>query len=250
MTLVSLDDINNSEIVFYKVKGKTRKEILKSMEKNTPVVKKFFGQTVRTWNYKCNNLTYSNKVTMPKWDDKNASDEVKEYWEKFYNALILHEQGHVDITINEFNKAIDLAKNKSCKEAESIFKKSISEIERLQTEYDKETDHGINQGAVFGYTDASDYYHAISFSQNTGKFGYAKNYDSREEAEKLATRYCESNDCIIAAWSKNACVSLATSPRNSYGGAWGISAKDSEKKAIELCSNYDKECRIIKTICK
>ncbi|MDX1957453.1 MAG: DUF4189 domain-containing protein [Leptospiraceae bacterium] len=249
-SLLSLDEIKNCEFVTYKVTGKTRKEILESMEANTPVVKNFFGQTERTWSYKCNDLTFTCKVTMPEWEDEGLDDKLTEYWEKFYNSLILHEQGHVNITYNEFTRAKQIAKNKSCKEAEKVYSRAVKRINRMQLEHDRITDHGVKQGAVFSGSDSSDLFFAISYSPSTGAYGYAKNYSTKEEAETSAKGYCKETDCIIVAWAKNACVSLATSPKRAYGGAWGTSQKIAEKKALKLCSKYDNECRIATSVCK
>jgi len=208
----------------------------------------YFGSTERTWSYKCSELNFSCRLTMPQWEDDGSSPELTEYWENFYNALILHEQGHVDITHREFTKAKRLAKNKSCKQAEKIYKHTEKLIDRLQKEHDRKTNHGITQGAVFSGSDTN-LFQSISFSPSTGSYGFAKNYQNRQEAESAANSYCGQEDCLIVAWAQNACVSIATSPSNAYGGSWDTKPKQAEKKAKALCQKYDSDCKVMKTIC-
>jgi serine/threonine-protein kinase len=50
-------------------------------------------------------------------------------------------------------------------------------------------------------------------------------------------------------WFKNACGALAKSPRGSYGASWGNNRTLAEDSALQVCSQYDRECQVLRWVC-
>jgi predicted secreted Zn-dependent protease len=95
--------------------------------------------------------------TLPKWENSNsAAVNLKQRWKPYYNALIAHENGHKDFGINaakEVEKRLSVLSAKNCSslksKANSLGKKIIDKYVTLEKEYDKNTNHGMKDGAVF-----------------------------------------------------------------------------------------------------
>src|ERR1041384_487030 len=72
---------------------------------------------------------------------------------------------------------------------------------------------------------AQDFYGAVAFSQSTGDSGWTKNYNTQQEAESEAIRYCRqnngANDCKVYSYV-NACFALAVGGDNGFGTDWGV----------------------------
>ena len=82
---------------------------------------------------------------------------VVERWEAYYAALFDHEQGHKDLgaqaAMQIENDILRLGPRTTCAELESdanaIAKKVVEAYSRIEKEYDRSTNHGLNTGAVF-----------------------------------------------------------------------------------------------------
>lgn len=96
-------------------------------------------------------------------------------------------------------------------------------------------------------------YGAIAYSPSSDVYGTSWNYSSRQQAEARAFRECQSrsvnNDCTVVTWFRNACGALATTPNNAYGGNWGNSLIAAERNALEMCSQYGKNCTVLTSLC-
>lgn len=96
-------------------------------------------------------------------------------------------------------------------------------------------------------------YGAIAYSSSSDVFGRSWNYSSREQAELRALRECQSrsagNDCTVVTWFRDACGALATTPNNEYGGDWGDTIIVAERNALQICSQYGKDCTILTAVC-
>lgn len=244
------DEIKNCKIKYYDVYGTSNSQILKSIKDNSKLVNKngFFGYTNFTWKSKCQEINIDCTVTLPRWNDASKSSaEVVETWENFYNALVLHEQGHIDIMSKHFDKAKEEVANLSCKEALDIFNKANTNISYENKKYDKETEHGKTQGAYF--SGSNNNFQAIAFSSKSGAFGFSFNQKNQEQAEELAISYCKQKDCKIVIWSKDACSSLAVGKNNAYGTSWNTNQTESEKKALDNCKKFGKNCKIRTSAC-
>jgi len=96
--------------------------------------------------------------TMPKWVNyQKGPVSLRKRWDKYYNALDTHEQGHGKhgvMALKEIERSLPKIENgKSCQELEQAFKEEVDDIigkyNRIDVKYDEETQHGFTQGAIF-----------------------------------------------------------------------------------------------------
>ena len=96
--------------------------------------------------------------TLPKLNKTSSIPEsVIEHWGKYYSALFEHEQGHKDLgmkaAIETENQISDMSPRSNCEQLEldanEIGKNVIDKYSRIEKEYDRSTNHGLNTGAVF-----------------------------------------------------------------------------------------------------
>ena len=98
------------------------------------------------------------KTTLPAWEDRaQASAELTWRWDKLFAALSKHEAGHRQIALDYAEKLRrdlgGLRPAASCEAAQAaaneLFSRRVSELNRAQSDYDRETRHGILQGTAF-----------------------------------------------------------------------------------------------------
>lgn len=179
LTLISISITEAKPLVtvtinYYTITGKTIDEIAYSLNTQTPVIyqgKKYHANTAWnvSWHFywqesnnSCQitsvNTAVNVKFTMPKLVTYSSlNTAVKNKWDKYYFALINHENGHKNFGIqaaNKIEKAIlEMDKRNTCSELEKtannlgyqIIKQYILEEQK----YDQITNHGVTQGAVF-----------------------------------------------------------------------------------------------------
>ena len=101
--------------------------------------------------------TVNVKFTLPKWKNRGDSNGMlRNKWDKYYMALINHENGHKKFGIGaaeEIESQLIKLSSKSCKtlekKANALGKNIIDKYASLEKEYDEETNHGMNNGAIF-----------------------------------------------------------------------------------------------------
>ena len=95
--------------------------------------------------------------TLPRWvDHDRAPAELRKKWERYYAALIEHEHGHREFGVKAA-KAIELSMSgmgrDSCsalqRDANNQANKILAKYVALEKQYDIDTRHGMNNGAVF-----------------------------------------------------------------------------------------------------
>ncbi len=98
------------------------------------------------------------KFTLPKlMPESVANEDAKQRWDSYYSALIAHENGHRDLAIEaaaEIERALlDMEGRDNCKrlekDANSLAHHIVDDYSARQKHYDKQTNHGMNDGAVF-----------------------------------------------------------------------------------------------------
>lgn len=98
------------------------------------------------------------KFTLPKLAKNTQADsDAKRRWNNYYRALIAHENGHRDFGIEaatEIETALlSMGQRSNCKtletEANELAHSIISEYGERNKQYDVDTRHGMNDGAVF-----------------------------------------------------------------------------------------------------
>ena len=96
--------------------------------------------------------------TLPRLKQASSMPEsLVTRWEKYYAALLEHEQGHKDLGIkaaNEIEQRISgMGPRANCsqleQDANAIGKSVIDKYSRIEKKYDRSTKHGLNTGAVF-----------------------------------------------------------------------------------------------------
>ena len=86
-----------------------------------------------------------------------APDELLGRWEAYYAALFDHEQGHKELGAKAAMQIDDEIRNMGSRttcaqlerDANAIGKKVIEEYSRIEKEYDRSTNHGLNSGVAF-----------------------------------------------------------------------------------------------------
>lgn len=91
------------------------------------------------------------------------------------------------------------------------------------------------EGFGVGAALAGDKYGAVATGAD-GAYGYAYNYNSKEEAVDAALAQCGSS-CTAKVWFANACGAIAKGG-NAVGWAWNASETEAKRNAVDSCSSY------------
>ena len=159
---------------YYTVSGTTAAEIRASLTSNSPVTYKGRKHDARTdwqvsWNYYWNetpreckltsiNTSLEVSYTLPRLTTHAKLEEpLKSRWNNYYDALLKHEEGHQNFgikSVREIEATLHaLGPRKDCdtlqKDANSAGHRILKKYAKLEKAYDKETNHGIKNGAVF-----------------------------------------------------------------------------------------------------
>ncbi len=103
-------------------------------------------------------VTLDVKFILPQWQpSRHVSDEVETLWDDYYTALVEHEDQHKDIAVEmaeEIENALyELEGESSCKRLKKVANATANDIldeyKEAQKQFDVDTDHGMNEGAVF-----------------------------------------------------------------------------------------------------
>ena len=160
--------------VYYMVAGETAEDIWTDVLAKTPVYQNGKRYAAHTkWNVswqfwwldkgnscEITRVTTGLEVTytLPRLKQTSSiPDSVVAHWDKYYVALFKHELGHKDVgskaAIEIENKIYNMAPRNSCEQLESdaneIGKSVIAKYSRIDKDYDRTTNHGLNTGAVF-----------------------------------------------------------------------------------------------------
>ena len=96
--------------------------------------------------------------TLPRLARNSSTPEsVVRRWDQYYAALFSHEQGHKDIGVKAAQdvkaEITAMGPRQTCKQLETdannIGKEVIDRYSRVEKNYDRTTNHGLNTGAVF-----------------------------------------------------------------------------------------------------
>lgn len=78
-----------------------------------------------------------------------VSRELSQQWNRYMANLRLHEAGHVEIAKTRFADVLAAVQSPDCAGINNAIKRIIGEVQQAGAEYDRQTKHGITQGAVF-----------------------------------------------------------------------------------------------------
>ncbi|MFW2570237.1 DUF922 domain-containing Zn-dependent protease [Legionella sp. 29fVS95] len=168
----SINEVKN----YYQISGNTEQTLREQMGELGPVIKglHYDAQTIWyvTWNYNWHynhpsqnpcyvkNVTVSVNVTsiLPAWSNQNSSTPyLQNKWNTYLNNLSKHEEGHGN---NGKRAAMEIEQallntpampncNALKAELNMKAKEIISKHNTWDTQYDMDTNHGKNQGAIF-----------------------------------------------------------------------------------------------------
>ncbi|MBI5305946.1 MAG: DUF922 domain-containing protein [Chloroflexi bacterium] len=104
------------------------------------------------------NVSVTITMTLPALATRQGiASDLLTRWDTFIANTITHEKGHVTRALNgsrEYQRALgNLATQSTCltmrPTLDNLFKQNLDAIDRVNVQYDVETDHGATQGAVF-----------------------------------------------------------------------------------------------------
>ena len=153
-------------VTYYAVTGRDYRSLMNSMNVNGP--KGFHG--LASWKIRkelatakakdgCHistvHLTVTGEILMPRWEDKStASADLQQRWARYYDALKLHEDGHIqngrELALLVRERLMSLG-TLPCERlpgiAEGEYQRVYSNLKSRDKEYDDRTNHGATQGA-------------------------------------------------------------------------------------------------------
>lgn len=159
----------NEEVKYYSISGSNTQELKSAMKQLGPVDKEDKHWNGYTdwhvdWSYSyvttdqgCTTGPVKTKVDitmrLPQWD--NPTENLRNEWQRYSNALRGHENGHKDIAIQAAqhiaSELANLPPSSSCEELEKVAdaegNKMLDETRDQQKDYDATTNHGATQGA-------------------------------------------------------------------------------------------------------
>jgi hypothetical protein len=98
-------------------------------------------------------VTVNLAVTMPEWPGRtNASEAARVEWDRFYQSLDEHEQGHVDLTRQTLSGLAESLVGKTEAEAKAAVEEAEKKLNEAYEAYDVDTDHGRKRGTIIDDT--------------------------------------------------------------------------------------------------
>jgi len=157
--------IPNAEVIYYDISGSTESELRAQLDALSPVgYDNYKGDATTNWYIGWNwpgygtsdcdltqtEVTYSVKVTMPRWKSPaDADPQLVNKWNNYVQALALHETGHVNFVVQNYQSVKTAIQNATCDTAEAAAQAALEPIRQMDIDYDAETGHGATQGARF-----------------------------------------------------------------------------------------------------
>lgn len=97
------------------------------------------------------------RMTLPEWKDRAAAKaQLQTRWDRYYRALLAHEEGHAQFGIKAAHDIQALLTSLSAADCDSLNRlandKAMAVIRRYagqERAYDHDTNHGMNEGAIF-----------------------------------------------------------------------------------------------------
>lgn len=161
------------DTIYYSVYGTTAHALRQDMNAKNPInesgnkhdaytswtVKWHFNWYIQDKQCHIKNVTTQVDValTLPKWESRSHSNTILIHqWDRYYQALTTHENGHKEFGINaaaEIKNKLSFLSSRTCqtleKEANTLGREIINKYIDIEKEYDRKTNHGINNGAAF-----------------------------------------------------------------------------------------------------
>jgi predicted secreted Zn-dependent protease len=175
ITALFASPIISEQTVYYKVVGENRSDLRKQLNELGPITKNERYDAQVTWSisWTYNWSAPANKksckidevhviatiqMTLPQWEDELLFDiDLQSQWDDYLKNLITHEQGHVENgkkAAQEVEEVLlQVPEQYNCdllnSEIDRVANKIINTHNDWDVTYDKDTQHGKTQGAVF-----------------------------------------------------------------------------------------------------
>lgn len=158
---------------YYEVGGSSADELRAAIARRGPrdhTGKRGVGMTSweARWSYQlketasgCVRTAFEMKVTLvialPKWKNRYDATALADRWNIYLAALEAHERGHLEIALREaqeiYAQLSRITSAGTCAQLEesidSTGKALIDDLNRVQVDYDRRTNHGATQGVRF-----------------------------------------------------------------------------------------------------
>jgi len=163
---------------YYGVSGSSIREIRQSIRHNRPArvdrdaltecnVRTRFSVSPFQGEYRCAGFTatVTIRMTLPRWTaPEGAPDSVREAWERYSTALIQHEVGHAQFALSqatELHRRVKELGTSSDPDSLSVRVQAMvqqtgQEFREREREYDRLTNHGIEQGVTLALTESGE----------------------------------------------------------------------------------------------
>jgi len=139
--------IQNAKVAHYSISGSTAEELRDEMKRKGPRGWHAYTDWNLSWN--CRKVTVTCTVTLPSWNPEKQEPELQRKFRTYWNNLARHEQGHVDIVYRMVETNRQRVRAMDCLAASLAWAETLRNISRESEEYDRKTNHGQTQGAVF-----------------------------------------------------------------------------------------------------
>jgi len=89
------------------------------------------------------------RKTMPRWHGyHDASQPMRDEWDRFWRALDDHEQGHFDLVTSHLANVDQLVVGQPVGDAQRVFNDVVAGLDAASSAYDAQTSHGLTQGTT------------------------------------------------------------------------------------------------------
>jgi len=156
----------------YAIYGDSGKALRKEMNRKGATFngKRFDAETRWNVNWRFNNapdhegcritqaqVTVDIHMTLPEWKNRAAAKPaLQQRWDQYYRALMAHEEGHAQFGIRSAHEIQALLPRLSAADCHTLNQlandKAMDVINRYAEQeraYDRDTNHGMNDGAIF-----------------------------------------------------------------------------------------------------
>ncbi|ATE65001.1 DUF922 domain-containing protein [Rhizorhabdus dicambivorans] len=160
--LLAADDpfagIPNVKFRYYDIEGATPAQIYASMRARAP--QKGDGVAHTAWHMRVGwqetrrgsacrvsdpMASLSILVVLPRLVTREVTREGLAFWRRTLRGLEIHEAGHASIAYEHRNDFARAGEDASCRDIRAIAAKVQARIEKIQADYDRDTNHGIRQ---------------------------------------------------------------------------------------------------------
>jgi predicted secreted Zn-dependent protease len=147
-------------VVYYKISGSTETDLAKEIQSKGPDGYAGYTNWYIRWGWpgfdheECDLtkawITAKVSLTMPSWvPPADAPEDLIRNWNRFNQALNVHEQGHVNNVVKALPLLQSAIQNSDCITADSAANQVLDKLRGWDVQFDDKTDHGRTQGAVF-----------------------------------------------------------------------------------------------------